>query len=65
MASTSVTNTKKLKASNKRVGNRIGGTISILLFLTILGAFMIFPIYLAVVMSIKPSQEWFIFPPKL
>ncbi len=65
MASTSVTNTKKLKASNKRVGNRIGGTISILLFLTILGAFMVFPIYLAVVMSIKPAQEWFIFPPKL
>lgn len=37
----------------------------IFLFLFILGAFMALPVYLAVVMSVKPSQEWFIFPPKL
>ncbi|MBQ5337189.1 MAG: carbohydrate ABC transporter permease, partial [Oscillospiraceae bacterium] len=30
----------------------------------VLAVFMALPIYLAVVMSIKPSQEWFIFPPK-
>ena len=31
----------------------------------VLGLFMLFPIYLAVVMSIKPVEELFIFPPKL
>ncbi|MBE6843731.1 MAG: carbohydrate ABC transporter permease [Ruminococcus sp.] len=58
-------NEKKMKASNKQVGNRLAGTIGIFVFLLVLGLFMAFPIYLAVVMSIKPSQEWFIFPPKL
>lgn len=58
-------NEKKMKASNKQVGNRLAGTMGIFIFLLVLGLFMAFPIYLAVVMSIKPSQEWFIFPPKL
>ena len=58
-------NEKKMKASNKQVGNRLAGTIGIFVFLLVLGLFMAFPIYFAVVMSIKPSQEWFIFPPKL
>lgn len=56
---------KKLKASSKRAGTKISGTIAIFVFLFVLGVFMALPIYLAVVMSIKPSQEWFIFPPKL
>lgn len=56
---------KKLKASSGRAGRKHGGTVLIFLFLFVLGAFMVLPIYLAVVMSIKPSQEWFIFPPKL
>lgn len=58
-------NTMKLKASNKQAGRKIGGTVCIFLFLLILGLFMVLPIYLAVVMSIKPVEELFIFPPKL
>jgi ABC-type glycerol-3-phosphate transport system permease component len=58
-------NTAKLKASNRRAGRKLGGTVAIFLFLTVLGLFMLFPIYLAVIMSIKPVEELFIFPPKL
>ena len=55
----------KLKASNKQPGKKIGGTVAIFLFLTILGLFMVLPINLTIVMSIKPVEELFIFPPKL
>lgn len=58
-------NVKKLKASNKQAGKKIGGTVFIFIVLFIIGLFMIFPIYLAVVMSIKPVEELFVFPPKL
>lgn len=58
-------NTAKLKASNKQAGRRIGGTVGIFVFLTVLGLFMVLPIYLTIVMSIKPVEELFIFPPKL
>ncbi len=60
-----MTDTKKLKASNKQAGRRIGGTIAIFTFLLILGLFMALPIYLACIMSIKPVHELFVFPPKL
>jgi ABC-type glycerol-3-phosphate transport system permease component len=58
-------NTAKLKASNKQAGRKVGGTVAIFIFLSLLGLFMLFPIYLTVVMSIKPVEEIFIFPPKL
>ena len=58
-------NTAKLRASNKQAGRKIGGTVCIFTFLLLLGLFMALPIYLAVVMSIKPVEELFIFPPKL
>ncbi|MDD6279415.1 MAG: carbohydrate ABC transporter permease [Ruminococcus sp.] len=58
-------NTARLRASNKQAGRKIGGTIGIFVFLLVLGLFMVLPIYLAVVMSIKPVEELFIFPPKL
>ncbi len=57
--------TTKLRASNKRAGRKIGGSVAIFLLLTILGLFMALPIYLTVVMSIKPVEELFVFPPKL
>ena len=60
-----MTDAKRMKASSKQAGKRIGGTIGIFIFLLILGLFMALPIYLAIVMSIKPVQELFIFPPKL
>lgn len=58
-------NSPKLKASNKQAGKKIGGTAAIFAFLLIIGAFMLLPIYLTVVMSVKPVEELFIFPPKL
>ncbi len=58
-------NEKKLKASNKQAGKKIGGTVGIFVFLTVLGLFMALPIYLACIMSIKPVNELFVFPPKL
>lgn len=54
-----------LKVSTKRAGHRIGGTVGIFVFLLVLALFMALPIYLAVVMSLKPVQELFVFPPKL
>ena len=60
-----MTDTKKLKASNKQAGRKIGGTVAIFVFLLLLGTFMALPIYLACVMSIKPVHELFVFPPKL
>lgn len=55
---------RKLKASNRRAGRKIGGTIAITLFLLILGLFMILPIWLMFVNAVKPVNEMFIFPPK-
>lgn len=55
----------KVKGTNKRAGRKIGGDVAIFIFLFLLGLFMVFPIYLAVITSFKPVQELFIFPPKL
>ena len=60
-----MTNTDKLKASNRQAGRKHGGTIAIGLFLAVTGLFMVLPIYLTIVMSVKPVEELFIFPPKL
>ena len=56
---------KRLRASNRPAGRRYGGTAAAMLLLTALGLFMIFPIYLTVVMAVKPVEELFVFPPKL
>jgi len=58
-------NINKIKASQKQAGKSSAGTAAVFIFLFILGIFMFFPIYLAIVMSIKPVEELFIFPPKL
>ncbi len=55
---------RKLKASNRRAGRKIGGSIAIFLFLLILGFFMALPIWLMLVNAVKPINEMFIFPPK-
>jgi ABC-type glycerol-3-phosphate transport system permease component len=49
----------KSKGSNKRVGKSWANDIGIMLLLTILGLFMVFPIYLAIINSVKPIQEIF------
>ena len=59
-----MTDVKKLKASNRRAGRKIGGSIAIFLFLLVLGAFMVLPIWLMLVNSVKPVNEMFLFPPK-
>lgn len=55
---------RKLKASNRRAGRKIGGSIAIFLFLLVLGFFMALPIWLMLVNAVKPINEMFIFPPK-
>lgn len=55
----------KIKASNRQAGRKIGSTVAVGIFLFVLGLFMLLPIYLTIVMSIKPVEELFIFPPKL
>ena len=56
---------EKSDGSNKRVGKSWVNDIGIMLVLIFLGLFMVFPIYLAVINSMKPIQEIFIMPPKL
>jgi ABC-type glycerol-3-phosphate transport system permease component len=56
---------EKSKGSNKRVGKTWKNDIGIFIFLTLLGLFMLFPIYIAIITSIKPINELFIMPPKL
>lgn len=56
---------QKSKGSQKRVGKSWKNDIGIFIFLILLGAFMVFPIYIAIISSIKPINELFIMPPKL
>lgn len=55
----------RVKKSRKKYGGSLGGDIAIFVLLILLGIFMLFPIYLSVVQSLKPSEELFLFPPKL
>ena len=55
------TKTPKLRASNRQAGRKMGGSVMIFLLLTLLGLFMFLPIYLTVIMSIKPVEELFMF----
>ncbi len=56
---------ERSKGSNKQVGKSWKRDIWIFILLLVMGLFMIFPIYLSVVNSIKPINEFFIMPPKL
>ncbi len=56
---------KKIRTSHRRAGRKKGSTVLIFLFLAVLGLFMFFPVYLTVLMSVKPVEELFVFPPKL
>lgn len=57
--------TDKLKGTSRQAGRKHGGTIAVFLLLFITGLFMLLPIYLTIVMSLKPVEELFVFPPKL
>ena len=58
-------NTDKLKGTSRQAGRKHGGTAAVFLLLFITGLFMLLPVYLTIVMSLKPVEELFIFPPKL
>ncbi|MBR5512753.1 MAG: carbohydrate ABC transporter permease [Ruminococcus sp.] len=58
-------NTNKLKGTSRQAGKKHGGTVAVFTVLLITGLFMLLPIYLTIVMSLKPVEELFIFPPKL
>ena len=58
-------NIDKLRGSDKQAGRRHGSTIAIFSVLLVVGIFMLLPIYLTVIMSVKPVEELFVFPPKL
>lgn len=55
----------RVRKRNKKINGSLGGDICIFVFLTLLGLFMIFPIYYSVIQSLKPVEELFVFPPKL
>ncbi|MBP3272403.1 MAG: carbohydrate ABC transporter permease [Ruminococcus sp.] len=55
----------KVKDKKKKINGSKGGDVCIFIFLTLLGVFMIFPIYYSVIQSLKPVEELFVFPPKL
>ncbi|MDE5765054.1 MAG: carbohydrate ABC transporter permease [Ruminococcus sp.] len=48
----------------RSTGRKTGGTVVLIVFLLVTGLFMLMPIYLTIVMSVKPVEELFIFPPK-
>lgn len=56
---------KKVKISSGMAGRKKSGTVMIFIFLAVLGIFMAFPVYLTLVMSVKPVEELFVFPPKI
>ena len=53
----------KLKL-DKRISRSTGGSAAILLFLTVLSAFMFLPLLYTVLQSLKPIDEIFVFPPR-
>ncbi|MCD8095825.1 MAG: carbohydrate ABC transporter permease [Ruminococcus sp.] len=57
--------TMKVKDKKKKINGSVGGDVCIFIFLVLLGIFMVFPIYYSVVQSLKPTEELFVFPPKL
>ena len=55
----------RVRKSRKKYGGSRGGDIAIFILLFLVGLFELLPIYLSVMQSIKPSQELFLFPPKM
>lgn len=53
----------KLKA--RRVSRSVGGNVVLLLFLVILGAFMVIPMIYVVGNAFKPVSELYLFPPRI
>lgn len=50
--------------SSKRISRSNGGTVSIVVFLVLVGVLMMIPLVYALLQSIKPMEEIFVFPPR-
>lgn len=50
--------------SGVKLSRSLGGTISISLFLLVVGVFMALPIVYSIIQSVKPMEEIFAYPPK-
>lgn len=53
------------KSKGKHINGSLAGDIVIFVLLTLLGIFMVFPLYYSIIQSFKPISELFVFPPKL
>lgn len=53
------------KSKGKHINGSLAGDIAIFVLLTLLGIFMVFPLYYSIIQSFKPISELFVFPPKL
>ncbi len=53
-----------MKKGTKRVSRSRFGNVMVVLFLALLGVFIVLPIYYAIISSIKPINELFYFPPR-
>jgi len=53
-----------LRLQSKRVSRSVWGNLLVTLFLALLGAFTVLPIYYSIINSIKPLNELFLFPPR-
>lgn len=59
------TKKKKIReAGQRRLTRSAAGNIVVILFLAILGAFMLLPMYYSIINSLKPIHELFLFPPR-
>lgn len=54
-----------MKLKTKRLNRSIGGNALSLLSLMIMGVFMLLPLVYTVASSLKPTEEFYVFPPKL
>ncbi|MCL2774676.1 MAG: carbohydrate ABC transporter permease [Oscillospiraceae bacterium] len=54
----------RIRKSNHALNRSLGGDIAINIILIIFGAFMFIPMFYAILQSIKPLDELFIFPPR-
>lgn len=53
-----------MRHSTKRVSRSRAGNFAVALFLIVMGAFMVLPIYYTVISALKPINELFYFPPR-
>lgn len=53
-----------MKLSAKKINRSNGGTLVILLFLSLMAALMMIPFIYAILQSLKPLEEIFVFPPR-